>query len=64
MSYDDNPLTSLIAMIIFGLSYFIGHKTGKSAAIVEMEGRQKDAELQALRKQVDELSKRLTPPKA
>jgi hypothetical protein len=61
MFYDDNPLSNLLTIGMFGLSYFCGHQSGKTAAIFEMEGRQKDAELQALRRQVDELSKRLTP---
>lgn len=59
MFYDDNPLSNLLSIGMFGLSYFVGHQSGKSAALMEMEARAKENEVQALRRQVEELSRKI-----
>lgn len=57
MFYDDSPLSTLLNVGMWGLSFCLGHKIGRNSAMVEMEGRQKECEIQALKRQVEELTR-------
>jgi len=62
MFYDDSPLSTLLNVGMWGFSFFCGHQSGKNAALKQISDQQRDAELQQLRQQVAELSRKLTPP--
>jgi hypothetical protein len=57
MFYDDSPFSTLINVGMWGFSAFVGYKRGEANALKIMEDRQKEIEIQALRRQVEELTR-------
>lgn len=62
MFYDDSPLSTLLNVGMWGFSFFCGHKHGEATALKKIEDHQRETEIQNLRRQIEELNRKLTPP--
>ena len=62
MFYDDSPLSTLINVGMWGASFWLGDINGRNKAMQEITAQQRDNEIQALRNQIAELKKMMTPP--
>lgn len=63
MFYDDSPLSTLINVGMWGFSFFAGHQSGKQSALKEIESRKREDEILTLRREIQELRRKIaTPP--
>lgn len=59
MFYDDSPLSTILNVGMWGFSFYCGHKHGEASAMNKVEAQQRDNEINDLRRQVQELNKKI-----
>jgi hypothetical protein len=62
MFYNDSPLSTLINVGMWGFSFFAGHQHGRHSVIKEIESKRREDEIIALRREVQELKRKMSPP--